>query len=135
MVSDLAGTAQKYPLIALVFSLALLGLGGLPPLVGFMSKWQILAAGFATRNVVLYWVVGFAALNSVLSLAYYAPLINQVYKRVPSTAVTAGQPVPVMMQIPLVLLAAAVVVIGFWPNLVTWLVQPAGAALMAAFGG
>jgi proton-translocating NADH-quinone oxidoreductase chain N len=135
MVSDLAGTAQKYPLIALVFSLALLGLGGLPPLVGFMSKWQILAAGFATRNVVLYWVVGFAALNSVLSLAYYAPLVNQVYKREPSTAVTAGQPVPVMMQIPLVLLAAAVVVIGFWPNLVTWLVQPAGAALLAAFGG
>jgi NADH:ubiquinone oxidoreductase subunit 2 (subunit N) len=74
-------------------------------------------------------------LNSVLSLAYYAPLVNQVYKREPSTAVTAGQPVPLMMQIPLIVLAAGVVVIGFWPNLVTWLVQPAGAALLAAFGG
>lgn len=134
-ISDLAGAAQKYPMIALVFSLALLGLGGLPPLVGFMSKWQILAATFATKNTVLTWVVGFAALNSVLSLAYYAPLVNQVYKREPSMAVTAGQPVPLMMRIPLVVLAAGVVVIGFWPNLVTWLVQPAGAALMAAFGG
>ncbi|MCA9958393.1 MAG: hypothetical protein KC443_05135 [Anaerolineales bacterium] len=134
-VSDLAGAAQRYPLVALVFSLALLGLGGLPPLVGFMSKWQIMAAGFATQNTVLYAIVAFAALNSVLSLAYYAPLVNMVYRRQPSTAVLAGQPVPFMMQIPLLLLAVGVVAIGFWPNLVNWLVQPAGAALMAAFGG
>lgn len=134
-ISDLAGAAQKYPLVALVFSLALLGLGGLPPLVGFMSKWQIMAAGFATKNTVLYAIVAFAALNSVLSLAYYAPLVNAVYRRQPSTAVLAGQPVPLMMQIPLVLLALGMMAIGFWPNLVSWLVQPAGSALLTAFGG
>ena len=41
---------RRYPLVALAFSVALLGLGGLPPLGGFMSKWQIFAAGFETRN-------------------------------------------------------------------------------------
>ena len=35
---------------ALAFSLAVLGLGGLPPLAGFMSKWQIFVAGFETHN-------------------------------------------------------------------------------------
>jgi formate hydrogenlyase subunit 3/multisubunit Na+/H+ antiporter MnhD subunit len=135
MVSELGGAAGKYPLVALVFSLALLGLGGLPPLVGFMSKWQILVAGFATQNVWIYAVVGFAALNSVLSLAYYAPLVNAVYRRQPSTAVAAGQPVPVLMQAPLVVMAIGVVAIGFWPGLVSGLVGPAGAALLAAFGG
>ncbi len=41
-VADLAGAAHRYRLAALALSLALLGLAGLPPLAGFMSKWQIL---------------------------------------------------------------------------------------------
>jgi len=49
-VSDLAGAAQKYPLAAFALSIALLALGGMPPLAGFMSKWQIFVAGFETQN-------------------------------------------------------------------------------------
>jgi hypothetical protein len=32
-------------------------------------------------------------------------------------------------------MALAVVAIGVWPSLLQWLTQPAGAALMNAFGG
>jgi multicomponent Na+:H+ antiporter subunit D len=99
-----------------------------------MSKWQILAAGFATGNLLIYGLVAFVALNSVLSLAYYAPVVNVVYRRQPSTAVLHGQPVPVTMNLPLILLGTAVVVIGVWPQMVNWLTAPAGAALLAAFG-
>ncbi|PID85344.1 MAG: hypothetical protein CSB13_08460 [Chloroflexi bacterium] len=134
-IQDLAGSSQKYPFIALVFSIALLGLGGIPPLVGFMSKWQIFVAGFETKNWIIFGLVLFAALNSVLSLAYYAPLINAVYRRNPSTAVLQGEPVPALMNIPLGLLAMAVIVIGLWPSLVTPIVDPAAATLMAMFGG
>jgi proton-translocating NADH-quinone oxidoreductase chain N len=134
-ISDLAGAAQRYPLAALVLSIAVLGLGGLPPLVGFMSKWQILVAGFDTRNALIMGLVAFAALNSVLSLAYYAPLVNTIYREKPSTAVLQGRPIPLSMHVPLVVLATAVVVIGVWPSLVSWLTEPAGAALMALFGG
>jgi len=56
-----------------------LALGGLPPLAGFMSEWQIFAAGFQTQNLWIDLAVIFAALNSVLSLAYYAPLVNAMY--------------------------------------------------------
>lgn len=134
-IADLAGTAQRYPLMALLLSIALLGLGGLPPLVGFMSKWQILVAGAATRNAVLIAVIAFAALNSIISLGYYAPIVNTVYRRQPSAAVAGGTAVPKLMLLPLLLLAVAVVAIGIWPNLVGWLVEPAGAAMLAAFGG
>lgn len=132
-IADLAGAAQRYPLAALTLSLALLGLGGLPPLVGFMSKWQILLAGFATRNLFIYSLVIFAALNSVLSLAYYAPLVNAVYRQQPSAAVLAGQPTPQLMNVPLLLLALAIVALGLWPGLVGWLVEPAGNALLTMF--
>src|SRR5512140_2114695 len=89
-IDELAGAAQKYPLAALAFSIAVLALGGMPPLAGFMSKWQIFVAGFQTHNALIAGLVIFAALNSVLSLAYYAPLINAVYRKEPSAAVQRG---------------------------------------------
>jgi proton-translocating NADH-quinone oxidoreductase chain N len=131
--SDLAGTAQRYPLTALALSLAVLGLGGLPPLAGFMSKWQIFVAGFSTHNFVVAALVIFAALNSVLSLAYYAPMVNMVYRKTPSAAVRQGAAMPVTMNVTMALLVLAVVAIGLWPNLVAWLTEPAGSALLAMF--
>jgi hypothetical protein len=37
------------------------------------------------------------------------------------------------MNVPLVLLAILVVVIGLWPGIMNWLTGPAGTALVAAF--
>ncbi|MER3514805.1 MAG: hypothetical protein C4310_10830, partial [Chloroflexota bacterium] len=64
-----------------------------------MSKWQILVAGAATHNLWLDALVVFAALNSVLSLAYYAPLVNAVYRQVPSVAVQRGRPLPASIRL------------------------------------
>jgi proton-translocating NADH-quinone oxidoreductase chain N len=133
-VKDLSGAARRYPVTALALSVAVLGLGGLPPLAGFMSKWQIFVAGFTTGSGWIEALIVFAALNSVLSLSYYAPLVNAVYRREPSQAVTAGAALPLSMTAPLVAMTLAVVAIGVWPALMTWLTGPASAALLAAFG-
>ncbi len=132
---DLAGAARRYPWAALTLSLALLSLGGLPPLAGFMSEWQIFTAGFQTQNLYISLLVVFAALNSVFSLVYYAPVINTVYRRKPSRVVEEGSPLPMPMQLSLFALAVAVIVIGLQPSLLNWLTEPAGAALLAAFSG
>jgi len=133
-IADMAGAARRYPLTAAVLSLALLGLGGIPPLAGFMSEWQIFVAGFATRSLLISGLVIFAALNSLLSLAYYIPIVNVAYRQEPSSAVTHGQSMPIAIRIPMVVLALAIVAIGIWPSLVTWLVEPAGRSVMAGFG-
>lgn len=134
VTSDLNGAAGRYPLTALAFSLAVLGLGGLPPLAGFMSKWQIFLAGVSAQNAVIAGLVIFAALNSVLSLAYYAPLINAMYRKKPSAVVIEGKPAPAEMTVPLVVLSVFILAFGLWPSLMNWLTEPAGAAVMAAFG-
>ena len=134
-IDDLAGASRRYPLVAFTFSVALLGLGGLPPLAGFMSKWQIFLAGYQSQQGWAEALVIFAALNSVLSLGYYAPLVNRMYRHEPGEIIQQGKPVPILMTIPLVLMILAIVVIGLWPSLMNWLVGPAGMALLAAFGG
>lgn len=134
-VDDLAGAARRYPLAVFTFSLAVLGLGGLPPLAGFMSKWQIFVAGFETADLGIELLVIFAALNSVLSLAYYAPLVNVMYRLRPSERVERGASLPHSMVLPLAVLGILVVVLGVWPGLADWLTVPAALAILAGSGG
>jgi proton-translocating NADH-quinone oxidoreductase chain N len=134
LISDLGGAAQRFPLLALALSLAVLGLAGLPPLAGFMSKWQIFVAGFGAHNWVIGGLVVFAALNSVLSLAYYAPLVNEVYKNKMSSSVQNAAALPWTINLPLVFLAVGVVVLGLWPSLAQWLTSAAGSAVLHSFG-
>jgi proton-translocating NADH-quinone oxidoreductase chain N len=133
-VKDLAGAARKYPLAALALSIALLALGGLPPLAGFMSKWQIFVAGFQGSNLWLMGLISFAALNSVLSLAYYAPAVNMLYRRNMGEAVQGGARIPVAMSIPMVVFTLAIILIGVWPSLMNWLTEPAAQVFLVMFG-
>lgn len=133
VIDDLSGAARRYPLIALTLSLALMGLAGLPPLVGFMSKWQLFIAGAQTRDVAILAILVVAALNSVLSLGYYAPLINRLYRREPAAAVANGRAVPLSMTAPLVALALAILILGVVPILAARLTIPAATDLLQAF--
>lgn len=131
VIDDLSGAARRYPLIALALSLALMGLGGLPPLVGFMSKWQVLMAGAQTQDMAIVFILIIAALASVLSLGYYAPLINRLYRREQAEVVANGRAVPPAMTLPLAVLAVAIVVLGVMPMLANWLTVPAAADLLS----
>jgi proton-translocating NADH-quinone oxidoreductase chain N len=125
MLDDLNGASRKFPVIAVALSAAVLGLGGLPPFAGFMSKWQILLAGVASKNVWMLVIVIFAALNSVLSLAYYAPIVNRLFKREMSESVSSAEPIHWAMTIPVIVLTIGILVLGIWPSLADFFTQKA----------
>ena len=136
--NDLNGASRRYPIVAFAFSVAVLSLGGLPPLAGFMSKWQIIAGAFQvpmqTQGTGMIWLAVFIAVNSVISLGYYAPLVNRIYRHEPSEAVLNGKPVSAAMSIPMIVLTLGLVVLGFWPSLVNWVTSPAAQSLLTLFG-
>lgn len=134
VLSDLDGASRRYPAVAFSLAVAVLALGGLPPLSGFMSKWMIFVAGFQSQNGWMIALVIFMALNSVLSLGYYAPLVNRMFRHTPAPIVESGAPVSFSMRVPLALLTLLTVVLGFWPTLLSWLTAPAASALMVWFG-
>jgi formate hydrogenlyase subunit 3/multisubunit Na+/H+ antiporter MnhD subunit len=98
-----------------------------------MSKWQILVAGAMAKTAWMWAVVVFVGLNSVLSLAYYAPMINRMYRREISEVVQRGQSIPWTMVVPMVVLALAILVIGVWPNSVSFLTQTSANTLLYFF--
>jgi proton-translocating NADH-quinone oxidoreductase chain N len=135
VLDDLNGASKKYPLIALMLSIAVLGLGGLPPMAGFMSKWQILVAAVATKDVWMNVVAIFVGLNSILSLGYYAPIVNRLYRHEVSEIVTAGKPAASWMVAPMVVLTLGILLLGVWPALASIFTNTAAASFLYPFGG
>ncbi len=125
-IDDLNGAARRVPLAALALVLALLSLAGIPPLAGFMSKWQIFAAGMASGLPLLTFLTFVAAMNTLLSYAYYLPVVDALFR----SGDTSEVKLPISKQIPLLVLSAALVVFGIVPEALNWLTQPPGFVLL-----
>jgi multicomponent Na+:H+ antiporter subunit D len=71
-VSQMAGIGQRMPWSMAAFSLAALGMVGLPPLVGFYSKWY-LGLGALESSYPAFVLVLLA--SSLLNAAYFLPIL------------------------------------------------------------
>jgi NADH-quinone oxidoreductase subunit N len=111
-IDDWAGISAERPAVALAMTIFLLSLGGVPPTAGFLGKFYLFKA--AMESPQLYWLVVIAVLNSVVSVYYYLRIVVAMYFRDPMRplAPTDGP----SMRAGLFLTAAAVVLLGIFPN-------------------
>ncbi|MBN2002432.1 MAG: hypothetical protein JXA21_03670 [Anaerolineae bacterium] len=116
LVSELRGTFQRMPLAAITFSIALLGMIGLPPLAGFAGKWFVLAEMLRTGDGVVFAGVVLFLLNTLISLGYYLPLIAVLFAPLPEGAPAGTISLSAWMVAPLLILAALVVLMGIAPD-------------------
>lgn len=75
-ISDLRGLAAQNPVLAGVFSLFLISMAGIPPLVGFAIKYNVIA--LAVKNGHLEMAI-LAVLASVVAVFYYLRPIVSMY--------------------------------------------------------
>jgi NADH-quinone oxidoreductase subunit N len=75
-LSDLAGIAQRHPLLAMALSAFMLSMAGIPPLAGFFGKMYIFVSAVQAGMIVLA-VIG--VLSSVVSCYYYLKVIKIMY--------------------------------------------------------
>ena len=78
---------MRYPLEALALTVALLALGGLPPLSGFMSKWVIFTAGFQSGQP---WVICCSYLHGIEQCAFPGILCSGGEPAVPARSIRTG---------------------------------------------
>ncbi len=71
-----AGLGARMPITAFTLTIALLGLAGVPPLNGFMSKLVLFTAAVDGN---LAWLAVAGVLNSAFSLAYYGWIVKRMY--------------------------------------------------------
>jgi NADH-quinone oxidoreductase subunit N len=128
-IADMAGLNRRSPWLALVMTVALLSLGGIPPTAGFFGKFFLFNAAV---NANLTWLALLGVLNSIVALYYYLVVIKVMYV---DRSEDEDKPVPISPAFSWVLAVPTVLVIvlgtfGAQP-LFQWAIAGA-AALFAA---
>lgn len=91
-LDDLSGLSRTRPALALVFSVFLFSLAGLPPTAGFLGKLNLFFAAWSQGNESNKWLAVVLAINAALGAWYYLKVIGVMFLREPVDR--SEQPVP-----------------------------------------
>jgi len=80
-ISKLSGLLKAAPLVAVLFFIPALNLGGIPPFSGFVGKAGLLVAGAQVGGWVVWVVIAGAVLTSLLTLYTLMRVWNMVFWR------------------------------------------------------
>jgi len=106
------GLSTRAPFAAITFAIFLFSLTGLPPLAGFVGKFQLFKA-LVDRGQPWHIVLAIVGvLNSAVSLYYYARIVKAMF--LDKTQVEERIPIPPTYQVLMGGLAAAVIVFGVY---------------------
>jgi NADH-quinone oxidoreductase subunit N len=78
-ITAFRGLGRRAPIIAVVMTVFLFSLTGLPPMAGFIGKFYIFSALLRAGGTWNWVVAVVGVLNSVVSLFYYARVIRAMY--------------------------------------------------------
>lgn len=120
-LKDFAGFSRRAPLLAGCLMVFLLSLAGIPPLAGFFGKFYLFAAALTNepRSLPFLWLVVLGIAMSCVSLYYYLQVLKQAFV-VEADANARPLTVPFLSHVVVVLLAAAVILLGCMPG---WLLD------------
>jgi len=125
-VRDYAGLGRRHPALALVLTLFLLSLVGIPPLAGFVGKFYLFGAAVRAGYV---WLAVIAVLNSAIAAYYYLRVIVTMYMQEPD-GVAAGLAPSFAGGLALITALIGIVLLGVMPAPFADLAQAAVAPLL-----
>jgi NADH-quinone oxidoreductase subunit N len=118
LIEEYRGAARRNPWVAGALGLALIGLAGLPPgLAGLFAK-VVVVRSLLVGDV--WWLAIIVALNAVLGLAYYVPVVATLLAAPPVRRYAEATPARRALPVTVVLAAATLValIVGIAPSLV-----------------
>jgi NADH-quinone oxidoreductase subunit N len=119
-ISNYRGLARRQPLLALVLTILLLAQAGVPFTVGFVAKFEVLAAAARAHS---YWLALVAMLSAVIAAYLYLRIVITIYAgESDEEATKPARPrfrVPLSAGIGLGLALAFTVVFGIVPDYLT----------------
>jgi proton-translocating NADH-quinone oxidoreductase chain N len=119
-LEDFSGLGKKMPFVSLALVIAGLSFAGVPPFGGFMAKYLVFTAAIQAN---LGWLAVIGVLTSVLQTAYLFRLVNYMYAKKPKDETKIKEPKKLL--IPILILAAAIIILGLYPQIVFNLIEPA----------
>jgi NADH-quinone oxidoreductase subunit N len=114
MIENYKGLFWKRPWIAVVFTLSLLSLAGIPITAGFIAKFYVIFEGMKSGLMVLVFSM---IINSVIGLYYYLRIITSLFSpandiKLPKLSISGN--------IVLILIILGILILGIYPG---WLID------------
>jgi multicomponent Na+:H+ antiporter subunit D len=81
-ISEMNGVGRRMPWTMGAFSVAALGMIGVPPIAGFITKWYL---GLGALEAGLHWPLYVLTASSLLNAAYFLPILHAAWLREPTT--------------------------------------------------
>jgi multicomponent Na+:H+ antiporter subunit D len=85
-ISQMNGAGRRMPWTMAAFTLGSLGMIGVPPLAGFISKWYLGTGGLAAGKP---WILAILVASSLLNAAYFLPIIYRGWFQEPAESWSA----------------------------------------------
>ena len=127
-IKDLAGLAKRSPWFALLLTIFMFSLAGIPPTGGFYAKLAVLQAAVATGSTLYLQLAVAAVVLSLIGAFYYLRVVKVMFFDEPSD--TQALVVPADAKIVMSLNGVAVLAFGILPGgLMTWCVYAIRQAL------
>ncbi len=115
-LDQLRGVGKQMPLTMLAFAVGALGLMGVTPICGYISKYYLLTGGILSGNpVYAYVIMGSTLLNAI----YYLPIIVNAFFKDGDFSKQPGPEAPLTMLLPTIILAIAGILLGLFANYTT----------------
>jgi len=86
-ISHMNGIGRRMPWTMAAFTLGSLGMIGVPPMAGFISKWYLGTGGIAAGKP---WVIAILVASSLLNAAYFLPIIYRGWFLEPADSWSPG---------------------------------------------
>jgi len=128
-ISSFEGMGKRMPLTSLAFTIGAFSLVGLPPFIGFPSKFLIVRAAIANEATIFTVLIGLILLGTVIEGAYFFRIVQVLYFKKGSGGVERND-APAAAIIPLFVFVLLIVVVGMYPGLVTGMLDSAATELL-----
>jgi len=130
-VSQLNGIGQQMPVTMAAFAIASIGLAGIPPVNGFISKWYLVQGSFDVGQTV--FVVTFL-LSGLLNAGYLLSIVARAFFAPSDKFTRFGEASPLMV-VPLAVTAVLSLLMGIFPDRVPYFFQLASSVARSVIGG
>jgi multicomponent Na+:H+ antiporter subunit D len=112
-ISQLNGIGRVMPWTMGAFTVGAIGLAGIPPINGFISKWYLGMGSIESGNLIPLAIL---VISGLLNAAYFFPIVHIAFFRKGEGLEGHGE-APMFMVVPLVITAILSVAFGIYPDL------------------
>ena len=135
-ISSFNGLFQWSPALAVVMTIFLASLAGIPPLGGWFAKFGVFTALIEADVWWAYVLATLAAVNTVVAFGYYGKLASRMwFEDAPTEFATTPIKVPFALQAAVGITALATIAFGVYPGMVTHFSDVDVPGMAAAVGG